>query len=125
VTANIVIEAELTEEQLRSLFVQERSTPVGVPSEESPPSEDDEYKARLRAQALALGEEYERVLGTGPENLLPAIGSWLGEFVPDVIREVIAETAAASIPSRSARFSFVKERLRVRRLNRARSFPRK
>jgi len=123
ITANIVIEAELSEEQLRSLFVQQPAA-CGEPvkSEAKQRSDaDEEYKARLKEQTLEVVALYEEMLGEGPEQLLPAIGTWLGEFEAGTVRDAIAETVAAPIPLRTGRFRVLKERLRVRRFDRLRT----
>lgn len=120
VTANVVIEADLTEDQLRNLFRRDAPGAAAVQVEPEVDPAEEAWRLQLQARARELTAAYESQARDAPRTMSEAMGTWLQEFGETEIREAIAETAKARISSRDARYAFFKNQLRERRFQKMR-----
>jgi len=112
ITSHVVLETELSVEQLKELIV-----PTEGAKQLSP--EEEERKEQMRARVAQLTEAYRAKLGEPPSNLVPALGTWLVEFGESAVRECIIATAAAiearKLDTIDERYQFLRALLQQRR----------
>lgn len=118
VTANIVIEGDLTEEQLRSLFIP--GVPVSFAKAEPEPEPEEEtdadaFKRDLQERVRHMMEAYRERMGEPSDQLLPALGMWVPQFGEDVLRDGFAATAVTAGPAPQQRYEWLRAWLRNKR----------
>lgn len=118
VTANIVIEGDLTEEQLRSLFIPGvpvtaiRTEPEPEPEEET---DADAFKRDLQERVRHMMEAYRERMGEPSDQLMPALGMWVPQFGEEVLRDGFAATAVTAGPAPQQRYEWLRAWLRNKR----------
>lgn len=120
VTHNIVIEGELTLEQLQQLFIPAVGVAVRVESkrETDEPSEEElERRAQLAARAAHLAHAYVEKLGEGPNYLPDTLEQWLKEGWSEAdLRSAMDETKGAQrLITKRDKYNYMREVLRIRR----------
>lgn len=133
VSATILIEGEVTADELRELFlpaerlggrVSITAASAPPPAESAPAESAEEGRKRLlRERVRNLVEAYRDKLGEPVEQVHPAMGAWLPVFGEDVLRLAITETARANVVGRQQRYDYLKELLRIEREERRRRDP--
>jgi len=110
-TSHVVVESDLSDEQLLELFERPDSAPKH--------SEDDPERKLSRERVMQLTEAYRAKLGEPPANILSAMGTWFSEFGETIIRDAIIETAAAIVSRKletvDERYQFLRATLGHRR----------
>lgn len=121
VTHNIVIEGELTLEQLQQLFVPAQATmrvqlPAAAPEVPEVSPEELERRRRFTERAAHLSRAYIEKLGEGPHHLVDSFESWLKEgWTEEELRRAMDETRSArdfAELSKRERYTFLREVLR-------------
>lgn len=127
VTHNIVIEGELTLEQLQQLFVPAQATmrvqlPAAAPEVPEVSPEELERRRRFEERGAQLARAYAEQLGEGPNFLPDSIVSWLKEgWTEEELRSAMVEARSArdfADLSKRERYEYMREVLRVRRRGR-------
>ena len=132
ITSPVVLEGELTEEQLRALFILVNGAKITVGKDRvvethaaSVDRAEDERDRQLVERVRNLVEAYRDKLGDGPTYLPDSIERWATEFEDDsVIRSAIEETAKAmgrglsGLETLRGRYEFLKNALSIRRRER-------